>query len=109
VQTFETKVGDTVPAIETTLLRADGSPADLTLATDVEFVMALDGAADAKVHAAAEFVDKPAGLVRYPWDPADVDTELEYLAEWVVTWPGGGTTRFPRPGFDRVHFERALP
>jgi hypothetical protein len=71
--------------------------------------MSLEGAAVPKVDAPAVVIDGPGGIVEYAWQAADVDTAAEYLNEWVVTWPGGGTTRFPRPGYDRCHFEEALP
>lgn len=110
MQLFQSKQGDTVPAIRSTLLRADGSPADLSTAVSVRFVMSLEGAQTAKVDEPAVVIGDPAeGVVEYAWQAADVDTVAEYLNEWVVEWPGGGTTRFPRPGYDRVHFEEALP
>jgi hypothetical protein len=113
VQLFQGKVGDTAPAIRSTLLRADGTPADLSTALGVTFVMSLEGAAVPKVDAAADIIGDPSdGVVEYAWAAADVDTAAEYLNEWVVEWPPVDgvpqITRFPRPGYDRCHFEESL-
>lgn len=94
---FYIKKNDRLPEFIADLLDADGNPVDLTSAISVAFHMKAKGAATAKVNAAAEFVSRPIGRVKYVWVAADTDTAKVYQAEFEVTW-AIGTETFPNKG-----------
>jgi hypothetical protein len=92
------------------VLRDDEGPVDLTGAT-VLFVMQQSGESEPKVSAAAAVdPDQTAnkGKVTYAWVSVDVDTAGTFLAEWVVTFDGGGVQSFPNEGQLVVEITPAL-
>lgn len=92
---FYIKQGDLLPEIQVTCTDADtGDPIDLTAATDVRFHMRKPGASAEKVDAAAAFVNKAGGIVKYSWQGTDTDTVGNFDAEFEVTFPAG-TLTFP--------------
>lgn len=92
---FYIKQGDLLPEIQVTCTDADtGDAIDLTAATAVRFHMRKPGASTEKVDAAATFVDKALGQVKYSWTGSDTDETGEFDAEFEVTF-GAGTLTFP--------------
>lgn len=79
-------VGNRNPSLADTL-RIAGQVVDLTSAT-VTFKMRPVNSSTLKVNTAATIVSAAGGQVRYDWAAADVDTEGEYLAWFVVTETG---------------------
>jgi hypothetical protein len=98
---FRIKKRDLLPEIQGTCEDANG-PVDLTTASSVRFLMGLSGSATNKVSAAATFVDRPNGIVKYTWAGTDTDTAGDYDAEFEVTWPGTKPETFPNRGFIKV-------
>jgi hypothetical protein len=99
-QTFYLKVGDTSPALKCSVLP---KTVDLTGAT-VQFSMRASPGGAIKVNKAAAAVVtatvNPA--VSYDWQAANVDTEGEFDAEFLVTYPGGKKETFPNSEFIKV-------
>lgn len=98
---FSIKQGDTLPVLEATITKADGSALDLTNATAVVFRMRNVNARPAgtfKVNAAATFVDKPNGIVRYTFTAADTNAPGSYAGEFVVSF-GGDQQTVPTVGY----------
>lgn len=100
--TFYTKRNDTARSIQATLRDPAGALVDLTGCT-VRFILRATSAADGveKVRALAVIVS-PAGVVRYDWQAADVDTAGDFLAEWEVAYPSSRKETFPSNGYNRV-------
>lgn len=98
---FRIKKGDLLPEIQGTCEDANG-PIDLTNATGVRFLMGLTGSTTNKVAAAATFVDRPSGVVKYTWTGTDTDTVADYDGEFEVTWPGSKPETFPNRGFLKI-------
>jgi hypothetical protein len=106
-KTYYLKRGDTARSIEVVLLDPNEDPVDLTSASSIKFIMRKKeirgGSSAPKVSEAAVVVNAAAGLVRYDWAEADVDTVGIYLAEWEVTWTlGGPTDTYPSHGYAEV-------
>lgn len=101
MSTFRVKRGDLLPEIQGTCLD-DNGPVDLTNASSVRFLMGVAGSSTNKVAAAAAFVDRPNGIVKYTWTGTDTDTVAEYDGEFEVTWPGTKPETFPNRGFIKV-------
>lgn len=104
--TITIKTGDTDPPVEVTLKDDDGVVVDLTGAT-VKFIVSKRGVAPI-VDGAATLVDAAAGSVRYLWTAADTAISGVYMAEWQITWPGGGIQTVPSDGYDTVHIRDDL-
>lgn len=103
---FKIKQGDLLPTLDLTLqqLNADGtlSAIDLTNASAALFRMwRVDARSGGtyKVNAAATFVDKPTGAVRYSWAGTDTDTVGLFYAEIVLTWSGPKPQTIPTDGY----------
>lgn len=97
------KKGSTLPALEMQLIETDGTPVDLTNATQVKFRMGITPGSP-KVDAAAVVVTASEGRVKYEWEAADVDTVGTYNGEWVVTF-ADGVQVVPSSGFVEVEIE----
>lgn len=101
---FAIKQGDSLPVLEATITKADGTALDLTDATSVTFRMRAVNARAAgtfKVNAAATFVDKPNGVVRYTFLPANTDTPGQYAGEFVIAF-GGALQTAPTVGYQPI-------
>ncbi len=82
--------------------------ADLTGATAVVFVWRLRTSAKATANsAAAIFVEKKNGDLRYVWEAGDTDTPGRYYGEFVVIFPTGEQT-FPAKGHIKFTIESDL-
>jgi hypothetical protein len=98
---FSTKQDATVPPIEAQL--TDGAGVVNLMGATVAFWMRSlrDGEVKIENAAAEVLVEDPALLipdepnVRYRWSEDDVDTPGIFEAQWLVTYEGGGTQRFP--------------
>lgn len=102
------KANDRLPSYQVAL------NADLTTATSVKFVMRAANPdwspkpGTPKVNAAAVFVDRLAGVVRYDWAAVDTDTPGLFVAEWLVIFPGGLPQRFPTESYDTIQINASL-
>ena len=105
------KRGDTARSIQATLLDPNDVAVNLTTATSVKFIMrpkGSRGAASPKVEAAAVIVNASAGIVRYDWQAADVDTVGTFNAEWEVIWPTVKPDTYPSNGYNEVIIQQDL-
>ena len=102
---FTLMEGDLLPEIQFTIENDDGTPVDLTAATSVRFLMATlpDDGTDSEnvIDAAATFVDKPNGVVKYSWAGNDTDTRGKYAAVFEVT--DGLGKKFSVPNDDYIY------
>jgi hypothetical protein len=98
------KRNDLLPEIQGVCEDANG-PVDLTTASSVKFLMGLPGVTTNKVSAAATFVDRPNGVVKYSWVSGDTDTAGEYEGEFEVMWPGTKPETFPNRGKIKIVIE----
>jgi hypothetical protein len=116
------KEGDLRPVLEFTAedqdyIRASAGPrsstqllknANLAGATSVLFVWRLrTGTKASASSAAAVFVDKEAGQLRYDWQAGDTDVPGQYYGEFVVTFPDGNQT-YPVKGHIKFTIESDL-
>jgi len=116
-QTFQSKVGDTGPAIQSTLRDWNGVVVDVTGAT-IKFKMkmrepvrgrgGLTRLVGLKVDGVGAIVNGTGGIVNYQWVAGDLDTPGTYDAEWEITFGSGIIETFPRPGFIVVLVEGDL-
>ena len=79
--------GDTRPSLDGTIRRTvSGDPLDLTNADSVKFQMRKDDDRHYTVDAAATFIDKPTGRVRYEWEEGDLNNPGDYIGQWEIVW-----------------------
>lgn len=99
---IEVRENDLQPVAET-IIRRGTAVVDLIAegATAVQFRMRHRYDSATKVDAAAAIFDGPNGVLRYTWVTGDTDSPGVYLADWVVTFPGGPET-FPTRASDIV-------
>lgn len=99
--------GDTLPVIEAILHDGAGNVVNLTGST-VTFRAAPTLGGAAMFSGAATLPNGGAdGLVRYtPQTPAGAAGV--YLVQWTVTFPGGGTERFPNQRWDQLVVSAAV-
>lgn len=111
--TYYVKQGDTLPTLDVTVVSdTDGSVVDLSAATSVVFRMRSVNAKPSgafKVNAAAAFVVKAAGTMRYTWQVGDTDTPGSYAGEFVITYPAGVQTVPTRGCLDVIVEDSGLP
>lgn len=105
LRAFTLMEGDLLPEIQFTIQNDDGTPVNLTNASSVRFLMATlptDGTDSAnQIDAAATFVDKPNGVVKYTWAGTDTNTRGRYAAVFEVT--DGTGKRFSVPNDDYLY------
>lgn len=77
---------------------------DLTLATGVKLVAQTRNGKRA-INAACAVVTPGEGRVRWDPQPADVVVAGEFLAEFQVTWAGGGKRTIPNAGHFVIEVE----
>lgn len=91
---FSIKQGDTLPPIRSILKDAANNVVPLPVGTTVKFhLKKVSGSI--KVDAAATIVDVPTAEVKYDWVDGDTDEAGDFVAEWEVTYSGGGTLSVP--------------
>jgi hypothetical protein len=84
-------------------LTQNGSPADITGATAVRFIMKVGTTGAAKVNRQPMTVfDAPTGVVEYHWSGTDTDTSNTFNAEVEVDWGGSVFQTFPSKGYFTV-------
>lgn len=96
---FEIKRNDLRPRFRVQLTQ-NGTPADITGAAAVRFIM--KATSTLKVNRQAmTVIDAPTGVVEYAWHANDTDTTGEYNAEVEVDWGGTPTEyqTFPSKGY----------
>jgi len=87
------RFGDTVPVLRRTL-EIDGSPVDLTGATQVLFKAA--GSSGTVISGVCTFVDRPGGTVDYQWSSGDALVPAGFYQAWYeVDYPGSGVLTVP--------------
>lgn len=101
---FLIKAGNTLPALEATLIKADGAKADLTGAT-VRFLMrAYGGPVFERV---AEVRDAAEGVVWVVFERADTLAGI-YQAEFEVLYHDGSFETFPNAGHILIEISNNL-
>jgi len=108
VLNFITKRHSRRPYVRLQVKDADGNAYDLTSVFSVRFLMYdLDGVQ--KVDAAGS-VESPAtaGIIKYEWAAADVDTAGNYNAEFDLDWGSGVVMTLPSNGLIRVRIHEDL-
>jgi hypothetical protein len=103
---FSIKRGDLLPVLRVQLIDPSGAPADLTGATVVFNMAALNGKAKIE-HGPAAVVDAATGLVEYSWSDGDTDTASSFLAEFEVTYSGKRMT-YPNNSFFKIAISHDL-
>lgn len=98
---FYIKQNDTLPAIVSTLADATYTPVNLTGAT-VTFSMVSQGGTVVISKKTATVNNAVGGQVQYAWAAGDTATADVYLAEWEVTFAGGGVETFPNDSSLRI-------
>lgn len=93
--TFWIREGDTLPAITSTLIDADGKVVDLTNATGVVLELRDSTGAIAQTLTGNIPTPKTDGKVRYTWAAGKTDTPGDYAGHWIVSWSGGDTQSYP--------------
>jgi hypothetical protein len=92
------KSGDLEPSYIATLFNADGSVIDLTNATSVSLVVkATVGTFSFK--AAAVFLNRAAGQVKYVWATGDTGTVGIHNHEFEIIWPTGRPQTVPNDSY----------
>ena len=99
---FTIKQYNTLPSLEATLVDYLGLPVNLTGST-VAFAMRSKDNPSLVITGVAALADAPLGKVSYQWGPANTNTPGGYIAEFIVTYPGGGTESFPNGDYIEVH------
>lgn len=77
---------DLLPSLTVSAKYADGTPVDLSAATNPKFYMrdSRDASATPKVNASASVSDGVNGAITYQWSSGDTDTAGTYYAEFEV-------------------------
>ena len=103
------KKGDRLPSIVATLKKPDGTIQDLTSATGVTFVYYPAGGGASKGGACTILSPATNGQVQYDPVSADTDTVGQFFGEFVVTFTGGKTERFPNDRMIEVQVMAVVP
>lgn len=112
---FLIRAGDTVSVIQQTLEDENGAPVDLTGA-QVRFRLApITGSGTSVLDAAATVVQTGSppnftnkGVVKYTWVAGNTAVAGLYLAEWEVTFSGGGVGTYPNGGYVLIRMTEQL-
>jgi len=89
--------GDTAPFITGQIKKADGSPRNLSTATEVRFQMRKEDDRTYTVDAEADITNASEGRVQYEWAANDLSVPGEYLGQWQVTYLDGKITTTQPP------------
>jgi hypothetical protein len=100
---------DLSPSIKATLLDLDGkTPKDLTGAT-ISFRMQLASKGGVVILGACSIIGSPTlGVVQYDWVSGDTANAGNFIAEWIVTLPGGKTMTWPNDSYKTVQIKARL-
>ena len=94
--TFWIREGDTLPAIVSTLIDAEGKVVDLTNATAVQLELRDRATGVVAQTLNGDFpLPKTDGKVRYAWASGSTDTADDYAGHWLVTFTGGAIQSYP--------------
>lgn len=99
---FFLKQGDTAPSIRYTIQDENDVAIDLTGATVAFYMQEVSSGVEKIDGAAATIVDAVNGIVEYQWAAGDSAEANLYLAEFVVTFPGGTQRTSPDPGYIHI-------
>ena len=103
---FSIKVDELLPKLVGTCVDENGDVIDLTNATAVKLKMMNPGdQGSPKIDSAANFLaPKTDGRVEYIWQGTDTDTDGDFDAEFLVTFPGG-PTHFPNHRYMEIRIK----
>ncbi len=102
---FFLRVGDTTSIIRTTLEDSTGAAVNIQGATVRFRVAPINGSGTPVIDAAAsndqntDGSDGSKGKVSYAWGAGTTNTAGLFLADWRVTYSGGGIQTFPNDGY----------
>lgn len=102
---FFLRVGDTTSVIRTTLEDSAGAPVNIQNATVKFRVAPINGSGTPVINTAASNdqngtgVDGSKGNVSFAWIAGTTNISGLYLADWQVTYSGGGIQSFPNDGY----------
>lgn len=92
---FSIKKGNTLPRLKSTLRYNNGQPVVLTGAQLLEFIYKPARSEAPAVVRTGTILNYLQGEVEYEWTPADTAVPGNYVAEWRVTFAGGGQLSVP--------------
>jgi hypothetical protein len=92
------KQNDLLPVLVATIINEDSTVVDLTNAVSVNFYLRNQYSGVIKVNGTAGsfLAPRTAGQVQYTWIPGDTNTIGDYVAEFVITWPGSEQQTAPQ-------------
>jgi hypothetical protein len=96
---YMVKAGDTGPYLTDTLTYSDQSAVDLTGATVTIAIRSLSSPLPVTVTGTVSVVSATDGAIQYAPSAADTATPGNYMASWVVVFPGGQRMSFPTDGY----------
>jgi len=97
------------PARTTGLQNADGTPIDITGATNVTFIMRQVGSTGASaITRTATTVDAANGIVQLAWTTGDLDVVGVYDQDWRINWPTSRPQTVPNTGHNTIVVEDDL-
>jgi hypothetical protein len=99
------KRGDTWPPLVTTLTKADGSPIDLTTASNVK--INIKPPSGAVRQGTCTVTDATQGVVSYTLVTADTNLTGTHQLEWEINFPGGTQTA-PNDGYKEMLVVQSL-
>jgi hypothetical protein len=105
VADFFLRVGDTTSIIRTTLEDSTGAAVNIQGATVKFRVAPINGSGTPVINTAASNdqngtgVDGSKGKVSYAWVAGNTNVSGLYLADWQVTYSGGGIQTFPNDSY----------
>ena len=102
------KQGDTGPAFVQQLSYTDGTLANLAGAAVAFQVRSLSSAAVVALTGTTAVVTAASGIVSYTPSATDTATAGGYMAQWIVTFPGGTVQSWPTAGYLWVQVEPSL-
>lgn len=101
VRTLRMKRNDTLPKVKISVVERDVNNPSLTTPVDLtgctaKFIMVTDATPRVvKVNAVATITDAVNGKIEYTWTSPNTDTSGDYLAEFEITFGGGGKMTLP--------------
>lgn len=104
------KQGDSYGYVTEQLLDEQRAPVDLTAIVELGFYMRERGASPLVANTTDTEVlgDPEEGIVRYQWQPGDLDVSGEFQFEWRVTFSTDQVQTFPSNGYNTIEVIRNI-